>query len=73
MNTFIATECGWVSPKTPPTNHNNVVVLLWLENEELYQEIIGFYEDNEWILNDADDTNYSVCGWFPYPYTPHNH
>jgi hypothetical protein len=70
---FVPTEFGWVSHKTPPTNHNSVVVLLWLENEKIYQEMIGFYEDQEWHLSDVDDDDYEVLGWFPFPYTPHNH
>jgi len=70
---FIPTEFGWISSKMPPENHNNVVVLVWLKNETLFQELIGFYEDNKWYLSDIDDEDYEVQGWFPYPYTPHNH
>jgi len=70
---FKPTEFGWVSVKTPPTNHNNIVVLVWLKNETLYQELIGFYEHNEWHLDGVDDTDFEIKGWFPYPYTPHNH
>jgi hypothetical protein len=70
---FIPTEFGWISAKTPPVNHNNVVVLVWLKNETLYQEVIGFYDSNEWNLSNVDDEDYEVQGWFPFPYTPHNH
>lgn len=70
---FIPTEFGWISEKTPPVNHNNVVVLVWLKNETLFQEVIGFYESNEWHLSCVDDEDYEVKGWFPLPYTPHNH
>lgn len=70
---FIPTEFGWISSNTPPVNHNNVVVLVWLKNETLFQEIIGFYEESKWHLSDIDDEDYEVQGWFPYPYTPHNH
>ena len=69
---FIPTEFGWISAKTPPVNHNNVVVLVWLINETLYQEVIGYYESDEWHLSN-DDEDYEVQGWFPFPYTPHNH
>ncbi len=69
---FIPTEFGWISAKTPPVNHNNVVVLVWLINEKLYKEVIGYYLSDEWNLsNDYED--YEVQGWFPFPYTPHNH
>lgn len=70
---FIPTEFGWISPKTPPTHHNNVVVLVWLKNETLYQELIGYYESKKWALSRVDDEDYEIQGWFPYPYTPHNH
>ncbi len=70
---FIPTEFGWISVKTPPVNHNNVVVLVWLKNETLFQELIGYYESDEWNLSNIDDTDYEVQGWFPFPYTPHNH
>lgn len=70
---FIPTECGWVSNRTKPVNHNNVVVLLWLKNETHYQEIIGFYEKKQWHIDHVDDTDYEVIGWFPIPYTPDNH
>lgn len=70
---FIPTEFGWISVKTPPINHNNVVVLVWLKNETLFSELIGFYESDEWHLSAVDDTDYEVQGWFPFPYTPHNH
>jgi|GEM_PF-4231890 len=70
---FIPAEFGWVSPKTPPTNHNSVVVLVWLKNEKVYQELIGFYESDNWVLYMVDDTDYEIHGWFPFPYTPNNH
>jgi len=70
---FIPTEFGWISEKTPPVNHNNVVVLVWLKNEKLFQELIDFYESNKWHLSYVNDKDYEVKGWFPFPYTPHNH
>ena len=70
---FIPTEFGWISEKTPPVSHNNVVVLVWLKNETLFQELIGFYEGDKWHLSNVDDEDYEVQGWFPFPYTPHNH
>jgi hypothetical protein len=70
---FIPTECGWVSPKTPPVNHNNVVVLLLIENNEIYHETIGYYADDEWSFRDLGYEIDTVVGWFPIPYTPHNH
>lgn len=69
---FIPTNFGWISRKTPPTNNNDVVVLIWLTDEELFVEDIGFYEANEWHLRDYDNDSFEVKGWFPYPYTPHN-
>lgn len=72
---FIPTEFGWVSPKTPPSNHNNVVVLIWFNG--LYFEKMGFFEDEDWIVYDLDndmrESAYEIQGWFPIPYTPHNH
>lgn len=69
---FKPTEFGWVSPKTPPVNHNDVVVLLWLVFDETYHESIGYFENGKWYINEAYD-DYEIQGWFPYPYTPHNH
>ena len=70
---FIPTECGWVSPKTPPVNHNNVVVLLWVHDDEIYDEAIGYYADGKWNFRDLGYGIDKVVGWFPIPYTPHNH
>lgn len=70
---FIPTECGWVSPKTPPVNHNNVVILLWCHFDEIYDEVIGYYEDGKWIFKSPGYNMDKVVGWFPIPYTPHNH
>lgn len=70
---FIPTEFGWISVKTPPVNHNNVVVLVWLKNETLYQELICFFENGNWELTGVDDEDYEIQGWYPLPYTPHNH
>lgn len=70
---FNPTEFGWVSVKTPPVNHNSVVVLVWMKTHKLYTEVIGYYEENEWEVRDVDDNDFEIQGWFPYPYTPHNH
>jgi hypothetical protein len=70
---FNPQEFGWVSEKTPPTNHNQVVVLVWLQDETLYKEVLGFYESGDWSLYNIEDENFEIQGWFPYPYTPHNH
>jgi len=71
---FIPTEFGWVSSKTPPINHNKVVVLVWHKTDELYLEELGYYEHEKWQLdNDNNINDYEIHGWFPYPYTPHNH
>ena len=70
---FIPTECGWVSTKTPPVNHNNVVVLLWIHDDEIYDEVIGYYADAKWNLPDLGYGIDKVMGWFPIPFTPNNH
>ena len=76
---FIPTEYGWVSPDTPPVNHNSVVVLAWSEYEEMYFELIGYYEVGQWELcgisevTNEPDPVFCVVGWFPCPYSPDNH
>ncbi len=70
---FIPTNFGWISEKTPPVNHNNVVVLIWLKNDKIFDETIGYYQGNQWQLSNFNETDYEVKGWYPYPYTPHNH
>jgi hypothetical protein len=70
---FIPTECGWVSPKTPPVNQNNVVVLLWCPENEIYDEVIAYYESDKWQFFSREYNFDKVVGWFPIPYTPHNH
>lgn len=70
---FIPTEFGWVSVTTPPINHNDVVVLVWKKNIKMYQEVIGYYENDQWVIGGIDDTDFEIHGWFPYPYTPNNH
>ena len=67
---FIPEEFGWVSSLTPPTIHNNVVVLIFLVDESLYVERFGFFENGEWIIDEED--KHTIKGWFPYPYTPDN-
>ena len=67
---FIPAKYGWVSPITPPTVHNNVVVLIFDKPNELYIEVLGYYADGAWQLDYDED--YEIRGWFPYPYTPHN-
>lgn len=69
---FIPGEYGWVSQDTPPVNHNTVVVLLWLINEQVYQEVFGFYEKGKWFLRGVDDDEFDIKGWFAYPFTPNN-
>lgn len=69
---FIATNFGWLSPNTPPVNHNKVVVLVWLEDEKVFQDVFGFFENNSWHLEELSDTGYEILGWFPYPYSPDN-
>ena len=71
---FIPAEFGWVSSKTPPINHNKVVVLAFLNTEKIYDEVLGFHVHGKWHLLDIDNLeDYEIHGWFPYPYTPHNH
>ena len=70
-NKFIPTECGWVSEKTPPTHHNNVVILIFDADDNMYMEVIGFYDDC-WEL-DKEYQGWIVKGWIPIPYTPNNH
>lgn len=68
---FIPTNCGWVSEKTPPQNHKNVVLLGYHKEDEMYYEFIGYYENGKWDL----PTDYEDCevrGWFPIPYSPNN-
>jgi hypothetical protein len=72
MKKFIPTQSGWVSPKTPPVNHNSVVVLVYEDN--IYYELIGYHEEGEWHIYHMDDETKEgkVCGWFPIPYSPNN-
>jgi hypothetical protein len=69
---FVPISFGWVSEKTPPQNHNNVVILGYDKENDLYYEFIGYYEYDDWIINDSFK-EFEVKGWFPFPYTPHNH
>ena len=66
---FIPTQFGWVSEKTPPNNHNGVVVLIFSDN--IYLERIGFYEGGEWCIDELEEHD-KICGWSPYPYSPDN-
>jgi hypothetical protein len=69
---FIATNYGWVSPLTPPVNHNQVVVLVFSTNNDLFLERLGYYENGEWEIYDDEFKDFIIYGWFPYPFSPDN-
>lgn len=68
---FIPINYGWVSDKTPPRNHYNVVILVYNKYDELYYETIGYYESKKWVLP-KEYIECMVCGWSPIPYSPNN-
>jgi hypothetical protein len=70
MKDFDEEYYGWISPKSPPSNNNDVVVLIWNSNEELFHPVFGYYENKKWRLANGDRSNIDVKGWLNLPYYP---
>lgn len=68
---FKAENHGWISSNNHPNNVRDVVVLIYDNEEEVYHQVMGYYE-NKWFLRFEETDNYKVIGWFPIPYSPNN-
>jgi hypothetical protein len=75
MKDFDEEYYGWISPKSPPTNNCDVVILIYNTFQELHETKFGFYENKKWCFRNGDYTkdnhnHVHVKGWLNLPYYP---
>lgn len=70
MKDFDEEYYGWISPKSPPTNNCDVVILVYNTFQGFHETKFGFYENKKWCLANGDRTNIDVKGWLNLPYYP---